>query len=232
MDDLLENKTEAPVVDDPQKDQEQLSDADNQKLERYKQQLASDKAEVKRLKEMLIDEEVSKASQDAKKLLELHKKDPKLADEVAKKFNYSSFDEAKATLEWLDENDGLKDRASNADDDFDARYAKKRAAEIHELALKKAEKALNKLPEDQQEVAKEYFDKIALGRTLDEDTALEFAELATLYVNKDKLKSWKYEEAMSNLSSTWLSKWRKVPVDSEPKYELNDRGQLVLISNN
>jgi len=231
MDDLL-LENEAPVVVDPQDDQEPVSDVESQKLERYKQQLASDKAEVKRLKQMVIDEEVSKASQDAAKLLELHKKDPKLADEVAKKFNYSDFNEAQKAIEILTSDSGLGNKKNTEDDDFDARYARKRAAEIHEESLKKAEKALNKLPEEQQELAKEYFDKMALGRTLDEQTALEFAEMATLYVNKDQLRNWKYEEVVSNLSSTWLSKSKKAPVVSEPKYELNDRGQLVLISNN
>jgi hypothetical protein len=97
-DNLEEKKDEALETDNPQKSQEELAKEELTK-ERYKQQLEGSKAEAERLKAMLIDEEVSKASQDAKKLLELHKKDPKLADEVAKKFNYSSFDEAKATLE-------------------------------------------------------------------------------------------------------------------------------------
>lgn len=217
--------TEAELAEQKAKEEEAAA-----KAKRKEEIEAGNREENLRLRQMVIDAEVSKASQDAKQLLELHKKDPKLADDVARKFNYSSFDEAKKVIEKDSSVAGLIDWKQ--EDDFDIRYAKKRAAEIHELALKKAEKLLNKLPESQQEIAKEYFDKISLGRTLDEDTALEFAEMATLYVNKDKLKAGKLEEVRENLSSTGLSKSKRPPVDSEPKYELDANGRVVLISNN
>jgi hypothetical protein len=49
--------------------------------------------------------------------------------------------------------------------------------------------------------AKIYFEKITDGKQLDEETAIEFADMATLYVSKDKIKSEKLDEAIKEMAS-------------------------------
>ena len=46
-----------------------------------------------------IDREVKNAERDARSLLELHDADPKLADEVAKRFGYDDFNDAKSEID-------------------------------------------------------------------------------------------------------------------------------------
>ena len=45
---------------------------------------------------------------------------------------------------------------------------------------------------------------ISEGKNLTTEQAIEFANMATLYVNKDKLKSDKFAEWLVGLWSTWL----------------------------
>jgi hypothetical protein len=47
----------------------------------------------------MIDREVKNAEKDARSLLELHDADPKLADEVAKRFGYDDFNDAKSEID-------------------------------------------------------------------------------------------------------------------------------------
>lgn len=72
------------------------------------------------------------------------------------------------------------------EEDREVWYQNKRAQEEHDKSLLKAEKIIAKLPDDIQEKAQAFFDKASKGQLLDEDTALEFAEAATLYANKGK----------------------------------------------
>jgi hypothetical protein len=41
------------------------------------------------------------------------------------------------------------------------------------------------------------------------EEAEEFAEMATLYVNKDSMKANMYEEGLWNFASTWMWMWKK-----------------------
>lgn len=78
MDNLDEVQQEATIVNPPE-----VEDA---KIARYKEQLAGSTQEALKYKKMVLEAEVEKASKDANSLLELNKKDPKLANEVAKSF--------------------------------------------------------------------------------------------------------------------------------------------------
>ena len=67
----------------------------------------------------------------------------------------------------------------------------------------------SKLDENKKEQANKYFDKITKWQMLDEETALEFAEMTTLYINRDKVKWDKKEEWLAMLWSTWISNSKK-----------------------
>ena len=55
-------------------------------------------------------------------------------------------------------------------------------------------------------------------RNLTVNQATEMAKMATLYVNKDKLKSERFDEWLMNLGSTWLWKSQSVKqVDNKTK---------------
>ena len=72
----------------------------------------------------------------------------------------------------------------------------------HERAIKKAEKILESLPDDLKEEAQAKFDRISKGQLLDEETAIEFANMATLYVNRDNLKAGILNDSLAMLGST------------------------------
>lgn len=197
---------------------------DGTKSERQKQIEEGNRAENIRLRNLFIDREVEKVSQDATSLLGLHEKDPKLAKEVAKKIDRDA-------SEWKDFDSFLKwVKKTSAEDDFETRYQQKRAEEKHQEAIKKVEKQFSKLPEELREKAQTYFDKITKGKQLNEEDAMEFAEMTTLYVNKDKIKEWSYSDAMAEMASNWISKSKK-PSKEESNWIVRD-GQLVNLSSN
>lgn len=197
--------------------------------ERWKQQMEWSKAEAERLKKLLVESEKEKASQDANSLLDLHSKDPKLANDVAKEFWYNSFDEAKKIIDrknaqWVENKEQIEE------DDFDAKYEKRRAKEEHEKALKKAEKELSLIKDENlKEEAIKRFNFLIEWRQLKEETALEFAEMATLYVNKDNIKWARAEEKLADLASIWISKSKPWTI-TDDEYVVRD-GKLVLKSN-
>jgi hypothetical protein len=79
---MLDNTDENPN-EAAQANPQEVEDA---KITRYKEQLAGSTQEATRYRAMVLETEIQKASNDASSLLELHKKDPKLANEVAKSF--------------------------------------------------------------------------------------------------------------------------------------------------
>jgi len=109
---------------------------------------------------MIIDAEVEKASKNAQSLLDLHDKDPKLANEVAKKFGYSDFEDAKSRIPSKKETILEKKNIDFNEDEFEKMYQKRKKKEEHEKAISKVEKEFNKLDKSVQEKAKAYFEKI------------------------------------------------------------------------
>lgn len=211
-DNVTEVTTEALEIDNPPENPEVTK--------RHAEQLAGSRAEVARLEQIAI-ESVAKASEkDASVFLETYSKDPKLANKVAKALWYSNADEILSQINWTPKKE---------EDDFETRYSQKRAEEKHAEAIKKAEKVLNKLPEELKEEAQKRFDKISKGQLLDEETALEFAEMATLYVNKDNLRADVLNDSLAMLWSTGVGKSKKV-TEKEPQYVVRD-GKMVLLSN-
>lgn len=206
--------TEAPpVVDNPPENPEIAK--------RHAEQMAGSMAEVARLREIAIDSIAKASEKDASAFLETHSKDPKLANEVAKKLGYSNADEVLAQI---------NNEPAKVQDDFEAKYAQKRSEEKHEEAIIKAQKILGKLPDELREEAQTYFDDITEGKRLDEDKALKFAEMATLYVNKENIRAGLLNDSLAMLGSTGVWKSKKV-TEKEPQYVVRD-GKMVLLSNN
>ena len=160
---------------------------------RHAEQMAGSMAEVARLREIAVDSVAKASEKDASAFLEAHSKDPKLANEVAKKLGYSNADEVLAQL---------NQKPAKVEDDFETKYAQKRAEEKHEEAIVKAGKILAKIPEELREEAQAYFDDMTEGKRLDEDKAIKFAEMATLYVNKDNLRAGLLDDSLAMLGST------------------------------
>jgi len=231
MDNLEKLNPEAPLLDNPQQDQESAPTEELTK-ERYKQIVDWSKKEADKYRQMVVDTEVQKASKNANSLLELHEKDPKLAKEVAKWFEFTDFGWYEAFIEnnWVS---SVPNKGNDfTEEQFEEMYQKRRKKEEHAVSLKKADKLIKSLEGDLQDKAQSYFDKITEGKTLNEESALEFAEMATLYVSRDKLKAWKYDDAMAMLWSNWLSisSSKKSSKDEWPKHVVRN-WKLVLISN-
>lgn len=182
---------------------------DQDKLERYKQQMEGSKQEAQKFRDLAIDSEVKRAEVDANSIVELHDKDPKMADEVAKKFWYDGYKEVKASLSNdKDPSDSLSEK-----DKFNQWYEERRVKEESGNAHSQANKILDSLEWDIKTEAKRYYDMITDGKSLNVDQATEFAKMATLYVNKDNLKSDKMQEWLINFGSTGL--WTSSPASSK-----------------
>ena len=204
------------------------------KEERYKQQIAWSRAEATRLRELLIEQQAKAAEKDARSLLELHNADPKLADEVARKFGYDDFADAKKYIDQKDFSDGgvEKTRDASLKEDFEKFYQERKAKETHEEAINRANKILWKIKDEgAREKALEKFNQIAWNKTLTIDEAEEFAEMATLYVNKDSLRAERYDEWLSSYASTWLWMGKKASTWETSKLVVRD-WRLVSLDDN
>ena len=212
---------------------ETLQDEDNSqtaKEERYKQQMEGSKQEAQRLRTMLIEQWVKEAKRDARSLLELHDTDPKIADAVAKEFGYDNFEDAKR---YIDQKT-YSDEPSNEDSEakFEKWYQERKTKETDAEARAKAEKLFTKKIKDDElrEKAKDYFKKMTWGKKLTIDEAEEFADMATLYVNKDSMRAEMYEQGLWNFASTWMWMWKK-PSAEQGKLVVRN-GKLISLDSN
>lgn len=203
----LENKEEALEWANPQGDNsttDEVYTAEQRK--RHLEQLEWSKKEAEKKETLLVETYKDLASKDADVLKTLHDKDPKLADKVAKEFWYDDYrDIEKSTNpesnKWLSE------------DDLEDWYQKRKAKDEHSSALKEARNIISKLPDEVKEKAQEYFDDISEWKSLTREKATKFAEMATLYVSKDNIKSDKYNTALIDAMSTGLGKGKSQKTD-------------------
>ena len=208
MDNLVEEQIEAlPLEDNPQAEPSEEVYTKEQR-ERHLQQLEGSKKEAERKESLLVETYVDLASQDASQLDRLYEKDPKLADKVAQRFEYDSYEDLKRTLS-PSEKKGL------TEEDFERMYKERKAKEEDETARQKAEKLLWKLEWEAKEKAQSYFDMITEWKRLTTEKATEFAEMATLYVNKDKFQAGAKEDIIDLMASSGIS-WKKA---TKPKAE-------------
>ena len=212
-------------------DNEGQDNSHTAKEERYKQQMLWSKQEAERLRKLVIDREVKNAERDARSLLELHDEDPKLADEVAQRFGYDDFNDAKSEIDKKAGNWMSKTEDANFEENFEKLYQERKAKELNEEALKRADKILSKISDkDAREKAQAQFKKIVGNKQLTIDEAEEFAEMATLYVNKDTLKSERYEEWLASYSSTGM--WMGKKPTSNWRVEVVRNGKIVYLDAN
>ena len=134
------------------KDNSQENPDNVDKIERYKQQIDGSKKEAEKFRNLAIESEVKRAEVDANSIIELHDKDPKMANEVATRFWYSSFEDAKASLSA-----GTEDILQWSKEHFEEWYKEKRAMEESSNANYEADKILNTLEWDTQEEAIKYY---------------------------------------------------------------------------
>lgn len=210
---------------------DETENSHNEKETRYKEQLKGSREEAMRLRNLIIDREVKAAEKDARSLLELHETDPKLANEVAKRFGYDDYEDARWEIEkkvngWVEKTDD-----ANLEEKFEKMYQERKAKEIHDEAIKQANKILKKIKDDGlREMAEKKFERLTKGKTLSIDEAEELAEMATLYVNKDNLRESKYEEWLWDYASTGMWMWKKAWKAKEDDWIVVN-GRMVLNSN-
>ena len=218
MDNLDEKKIETPEEDNSQNNEDQSK--------RHAEMMEWSRAEVEKYRTIALEEATKNAHQDAWSLLELHKKDPKLAKEVADWFNFDKhwgYDNF-IKNDWKD-----TEMKGMSEDEFDKRYTERRAKEEHEKALKKAGTIINKLEGDLKEKADAFFNNITEWKTLTNEQATEFAEMATLYVNRDNLKSGVLQDGLTSLWSTGV--WNSKKSDKESKTVIRNWKIVDLNSN-
>jgi hypothetical protein len=224
-----DNPQEQDIV--PEATDEVTETLDEVTKERYKQQMEWSRKEVDRLTEIVLQTAIREASKDASTLLELHKQDPKLASKVADNFDWANTE--RGTYKAFLKQDATVSK-SLSDDEIDA-LAERKAEEIlakkeHEKAITKAQKMFSKLDEDLQEEAIKRFNKLVGNQVLTEDDAIELAEMATLYVSKDKWNWDRYNNAVASFASTGVSKSKK-PSWEDLVSVIRD-GKIVLIPSN
>lgn len=207
---VWENET-TDTVGTPEEDNSH-TDEEASKIARYKEQMKGSQEEAMRLRNLAIDQWVKAAENDARSLLDLHDVDPKLADEVARKFGYDDFADAKKFIDQkFNNSDWIKENKSGSEADFERWYQERKAKETDSEARARAEKIFAKEIKDEElrEKAKAQFKRIAWNKKLSMEEAEEFAEMATLYVNKDNMRANMYEDWLWSFASTWMWMWKK-----------------------
>lgn len=188
---------EQAVIETPEEEDSQQEESEETELmdkKRHKELLHGKEQELAQARNQTAQIAFEVVENDIMKLLDYHAKDPKLAKRVAERFDWW-------TSEYWTYENFLKGN-KNGVDDFDSKYEKRRAQEVHEESLKKAQKILDKVPENLQEEAKAYFDEITEGKTLTEEKALKFAEMATLYVSKETANKDRKTQALKEMASS------------------------------
>ena len=185
-----EVETDEAIVDEVETEEEE----DHASIRR-KQQLEWSKQEHERLNKII--DAVAAASGDSSTLIALYKEDPKLANEVAKRFGYDDYSDLKKTLKLGKE---------ESEDDFETKYKQRRAKEDHNDALEKISTKIEKLSDWIKEEVQEYFDDLAEWKNLTYEKAMKLYDMAVTYAKKDKMKEDKLVEAKKWLSSTGVSK--------------------------
>lgn len=205
----IETQNEDSQEEDTQDENSQEeAQAPDPKEKRHAEQLAWSKKEVEKFKSLLVDttfNDIVSQKKDVSSLLELYNRDPvgkKVAEEVALKFD-------RGNSEWWTFQNFLswtkQSGKTLSDEEIEALVDKREAEREHKKALERLEKWVKKLPENQQEEVQAYIDKFSKWLLLDNETATTLLESATLFVNKDKLKKDRKEDAIVSMAWSWIS---------------------------
>lgn len=157
----LESETDGEVTTPPVKEEKEPEKDYEAAKERFKQQLDGSKKEVERLRNIALQTAIKNAAYDSTTLLELHKQDPKLAEEAAKNFDWGQTERGDYKS-FLKQDSKISTQLS--EEEIEARALLK-AEEIlvkkeHDKALAKAIRRLEKLDDDVKELAKARFEKL------------------------------------------------------------------------
>lgn len=245
-----EKQTPKPTLDDKE-DKPENSEADDKWLKDDKEKVQLEKvvetkkdpakekrkqeieawsaAEALRLRGLLIEREVKDASADITSLLELAPKDPKLAREVASRFDWTTTSRGSydtfLTSRWA-----LSEKPTEwSEEAKEEWYRERRTKEAHTDALTEAQVRLDALPEAIRDDAISEFNDLIEGKTLTMAKALKIVDLVTLSLQKEDKKEEKVDTTtqLKKLSSTSISTSKK-PADDEPLPVIID-GQIVLL---
>jgi len=218
-----ESKEQSEEETETKPEEKKTSKKPTAKQKRHAEQEEGRLAEVTRLRGMVIDAEVQKAEADWTSLIDLAKKDPKLADEVAMKFGYTDYRDAKKFLSpW----DVVTEKTRNDDDKED--YFQERLAEVnHDQSLLDAQAILDQLPEELQDEAIDEFNELIDGKVLTKATAIKYAKMVTLSLKKEEVETTDNSKNIKKLSSTGISTTKKPA--KEWLVEVIVDGKIVLL---
>ncbi len=211
MDNLQKETNGTPIVKD--NSQKAPDDVSPEVKLRHEQQMEGSKKEVQKYHDLAIDSEVKRAEMDSNSIIELHSKDPKLANEVAKKFWYTDFEDAKSSIEEKSEDISQQ----TEEEKFNEWYKKARVKEESSNAYSEADKIFSKLDESKKLEAEKNYKMMTDGRNLTVDQATEMAKMATLYASKDEIKNEKFTEGLIWLGSNGLWISQSVKPESNPE---------------
>ncbi len=208
----MENIESPDVVTDKQDNTQEEDATIDTKEKRHAEQLAWSRAEVERLRNLAIDTAFKAASHDISTLKDLYEQDPRLAKSTAEKFDRenSEFWSFQNFISWKQKSSGSSPKIT--EDELETMLQEREAKREHEKAEKLIEKLVGKLDEEEQDAVNRYIDKYKKSRITTEE-AEELVEMATLYVNRSKLKESKKEEIIEKMSSTWISNSKKPEKD-------------------
>lgn len=189
------------------------------KEKRHAEQLAWSRQEVERTRWLLVEatfDDINNGKKDVSTLLDLYNKDTvwkKVAEEVWAKFDWTD-------SEWWTFQNFLSGTSKNTvkqmptEEELDAILDERQRKRDHEKSLEKLAKDIKKLPSEQQEQVQAYIDKFSKGLQLDIETTATLFESAVLFVNKDKSKVDRKQEAIKSMV-TWISWWNEAPKSDE-----------------
>lgn len=205
-----EEKTATPATDNSQSVAPSGEDA-NARYERLKQQLhwrekqATEAEErAQKYKQTALNREYKRVWKwdtfDKEAFQELYSEDPELADSLADKFTIDNrpAKNAKEILERIQGNESNK-WAIEKDVLVKEISAQIREELMQEGIIRSARSAFSHLPDEKQQEAQTYFDRMTGGRKLSESEAQEFADMASTYVMRWEVNA-KKSASMASMS--------------------------------
>ncbi len=217
--DNQEEKKEAPNADNPQDwSQSQKNDDLAAAHERLKQQYAGSTQEAIAYKaryDKALDVAVEKVSQDNAYLLELSEKDPDLAKDVAKKWWNLTLEKALDQIKLAPAS--KKDENPLDEETQYKKFAERLKRELaNEGVHKEASEFFTHLTGEVRTTAEWLYKKLTEWRDLAPIEAREFAEMATLYAQKEQIVSGKADLNIAMFGSTAsLGRWSSQPAPDD-----------------
>ena len=180
------------VVNDGSQEWENPTKDPKELIERYKNQVKGSKAEALKLRDEKIEIAVTAVEHDAKYMKVLVAKDPKLADEVARRFDgIESAEDLMNKHLWL---------SSDNDKKLADMVTERVLAQLWQANLNtQVEQKFSHLWDDLKKVAQDKFDIFKWNRKLSPEQATDLADMITLSLQKDNIVQAAKQSKMNNL---------------------------------